>query len=83
MSLLSFMCKTGMLIIMSQVHGEIIHVKFDGRMNVSSSTRNNIHSQVMYINSIMCSGLGPRARTGQEQRGWSVLSTHMCVRGGK
>lgn len=28
---------------MSQVHGEIIHVKFDGQMNVPSSTRNNTH----------------------------------------
>lgn len=77
--LLFFKCKTGMLIFMSQAHGEIIHVKFNGQMNVSSSTRNNIHSQVTYISSIM----GPRARTDQEQRGWRVLSTHMCVRGGE
>lgn len=81
--LLFFKRKTGILMIMSQAHGETVHVKFDGQMTVSSSTRNNIHSQVIYISSIMGSGLGPRARTGQEQQGWRVLSTHMCVRGGE
>lgn len=73
------MCKAGMLIIMSRFHGEIIHVKFDGQMNMSSSTRNNIHSQVIYINSIIGFRSGSQSKDRPGAVGLECSEpTHVC-----
>lgn len=53
-----------MLLTMSQVHGAVLYVAFDGQMIMSDSTRSNIQSQV-YIHQF---SLGLRSGSQSEDR---------------
>lgn len=53
---------------MSQVHGEIIYVKFVRQMNMFDSPRNSICSQIMHINPPMGSGVGPEQGQARSRR---------------
>lgn len=75
--LLFFMCQTGMLVSVSQVH-KFTDVKSVRQTTRLDSARTSVHSQVMYVSPLVDSGLCPR---GGQARGskWNVLSTCMCV----